>query len=181
MITKKKLHWIKNGQEYSAHLITNRLPHRPVTPPVCQLAVQVDGQTLYTDNTSVSHIDNMLSFKSGNYTRYVKDIVPTVTIASSITNNPAPYLNPRVVNWIEMTLNVAINNPIELQYYNRNEYSWVTLLTLPANSVSAYDDGGYRLPDEKWRVKVGSWTSEFNQRTGSDSTTRNIPEAQWGV
>jgi hypothetical protein len=179
MITKKKLHWIKNGTEYSAHLITSRLPHRPVTPPVCQLAVQVDGQTLYTADTSVNPIDNMLSFKRGVYTRWVKDIVPTVTIASSITSNPAPYSYPRVVNWIEMTLNVAINNPIELQYYVN--YAWVTLLTLPAGSVSAYDSGGYRLPDDKWRVKVGSWTSMFQQYTGSDSTTRNIPEAYWGV
>lgn len=181
MITKKKLHWIKNGQEYSAHLMTNRLPHRPVTPPVCQLAVQVDGQTLYTADTSVSHIDNMLSFKNGNYTRYVKDIVPTIVIASNIAYDPQPYNDPYKISNLSMTMNVSINNQIELQYKANYLGTWHTLMTLPADATYASLDSTIRRDSLRWRIKIGSWTNEFNQYTGYDTTTREIPEAQWGV
>jgi hypothetical protein len=179
MITKKKLHWIKNGTEYSAHLMTGRLPHRPVTPPVCQLAVQVDGQTLYTDDTSVSHIDNMLSFKSGNYTRYVKDIVPTIVIASNIADDPQPYKERYRIDSLSMSMNVSINNQIELQYNYLD--TWNTFMILPADATYASLGSGVRIDYLWWRIKIGSWTNEFYQYTGSDSTTRQIPEAQWGV
>ena len=179
MITKKKLHWIKNGTEYSAHLITSRYPHRPVTPPVCQLAVQIDGQTLYTDDTSVNHIDNMLSFKNGNYTRYVKDVTPIVTISSNITDNPIPYNWNVLVNSCTMKLTVGINNKIELQYSNNS--TWTTFLELPADSTYVSLESAIRVASQSWRIKIGSWTSTFTQYTGDDTTTRNIPEAQWGV
>lgn len=181
MITKKKLHWIKNGQEYSAHLMTNPLPHRPAIPPVCQLAVQVDGQTLYTADTSVSHIDNMLSFKNGNYTRYVRDIVPTIVIESNIVNNPQPYQDPYRIDSLTMRMNVSINKPIELQYRSQWPRTWYTIMTLPADGTYASLDSVIRIDSLEWRIKIGSWTNEFNQYKGSYSTTRQIPEAQWGV
>ena len=181
MITKKKLHWKKNGTEYSAHLITNRLPHRPVIPPVCQLAVQVGGQTLYTADTSVSHIDNMLSFKRGVYTRWVKDIVPTIVIASNIAYDPQPYKYPYQINSLSMSMNVSINNQIELQYRANYLGTWHTLMTLPADATYASLDSSIRIESLRWRIKIGSWTNEFNQYAGNDSTTRQIPEAQWGV
>ena len=180
MITKKKLHWKKNGTEYSVHLITNRLPHRPVTPPVCQLAVQVGGQTLYTADTSVTRINNMLSFKSGNYTRWVKDIIPTIVIASNITYNPQPYEDPYRIDSLSMTMNVSINNQIELQYKSYLG-TWYTIMTLPVDATYASLGYTIRLNSLDWRIKIGNWTNSFSQYTGSDSTTRQIPEAQWGV
>lgn len=181
MITKKKLHWIKNGTEYSVHVMTSRLAHRPGIPPVCQLAVQVDEQTLYTGNTAVGSSNNMLFFSKGGYQRYVKDIVPTIVIASNIDYAPQPYNDPYKISNLSMTMNVSINNQIELQYRANYLGTWHTLMTLPADATYASLDYTIRRDSLRWRIKIGSWTNEFKQYTGYDTTTREIPEAQWGV
>ena len=177
MITKKKLYWRTNETDYSVHLQTTK------TRYAYNFAVYVDEQILYVPMYTArneSEKQNKIGCRIANDDYYVADVLPTVTISSNLTNDPATYQDPIVVNFVEMSLTVAINNSIELQYrdYNNN---WVTFVTLPAGATYVDGGGGYRIPSQSWRVKVGSWTSSFTQNTGNDRTNRTIPEAYWGV
>lgn len=184
MITRKKLCWMKNGQIYSAHLLTNKaLLQR-------NLAVYADGENYYVRCTTGSS-SNMLSFIAQLYgttfpvPHYVQDVTPKLTVQSNLTHNPAPYVSPDVVNSLSMSLNVAINNIITLQYKDGN--SWYTLLTLPAGATSAtFENTGSRIASNSWRVTVSKswlryWSSSWTQSYGSATKTISIPEEWWGV
>jgi hypothetical protein len=180
MITKHTINAYKNGQIKSAHLITSRYPHRPGTV-VHQLAMVKDGQVLYTYKLTQGISADKIKVEVDSQTWYVSDITPTIVIASNIAYDPQPYNDPYKINSLSMDMNVSINNQIELQYRANYLSTWHTLMTLPADATDASLDYTVRIESLRWRIKIGSWTNEFNQYAGNDSTTRQIPEAQWGV
>jgi len=94
----------------------------------------------------------------------------TVTITGSISYLPAPYdTNPYKLTNLTLAVSSSYSDVIKLQAYDNS--SWITVLELPIGGSST-SVPSTSVPNNKWRIKIGEWTSGEFSLTGS---TKTIP------
>ena len=126
--------------------------------------INPDG-TVLSPSELEQYADDCLS--AGSY-------VNTAIIKYNVSYNPAPYLDPYVINSLSLSINYAIDKVIEVQaQFNSN---WTTVLTLPAGGVNVSLTGTPRWAGTNCRLKIEDWTSAHFSVSGSGSKNIELHE-----
>ena len=187
MIMKECLHVIQSdGSEYKCHLQTTKLttPSIGVRPHATGNDAYVPLESMGSGGINLGSIN--VRYGGNNY--LPKDWTPKLRFTYRVNWDPQPYSNPYYFSFLKIAMlnSVTINNPVYLYLeIGSQSQSWVNVLSLTAQGVSAETSNNYRFSGSGYKgyIKIGNWTSSkfwINNR-GTYDVDIDIPEAQWGV